>query len=257
MDLLAPALARVARVEAAAADALRPAEERTEDGWRLRYNHGVTRRGNSVLAERRGRGSFVSKLREVEAFYAARGIAPRFQISPASEPSRLDAELEGRGWRFEPGARVLWAGARPNDARDVDPDVHRDDRPDSGYLWVQEAITPGSAAWAATRAEALAAAGLEPWHLSLRPDDRPLSAVLGVHDRERRMVGLFSLATLPDARGMGAATRLLNALRAHAAAAGAEGVYLQVDVRNERALRLYARNGFAQHHRYDYRVADV
>lgn len=257
MDLLEPTLRRIAWLEAAAADALAPAEELVSDGWRLRFNRGVTRRGNSVLPEARGERSLRSKLSEVEAFYGTRGVVPRVQLTSAARPPHLDDELARRGWEREPGATVLQHGldALPKAAGEKGAgDVRVAERPDAGYREVQDAVVPGTGAWATGRAEALNGAGLVPWHLAIRSDDgRAVAAGLAVLDPERRCVGLFSLSTVPDARGRGHARALVAAALRRAQAAGARSAYLQVDARNDAALRLYRRLGFAVHHAYHYR----
>jgi ribosomal protein S18 acetylase RimI-like enzyme len=260
VDLLEPALERVARIETAAADALAPAEEERVDGWRLRFNHGVTRRGNSVLPEARGTFPLVRKLREAEAFYRLRGVPPRVQLSPASRPASLDDRLAARGWRHEPGARVLWlalAGGAPP-AQGASPTVRVAEAPDDDYLAVQEAVTPRAGRWAPARAEALREAGLTPWHLTAVGEAGRVSAAgLAVVDPHAGLVGLFSLATLPEARGHGLGSALVREALRRAAVAGLDGAYLQVDARNAAAERLYRRLGFGDHHRYHYRVAST
>lgn len=260
MDLLEPAVARVRRLETAAADALAPAEEAVVDGWRLRFNHGVTRRGNSALAEARGRRSLARKIREVRAFYEGRGVPARLQLSAASRPVDLDATLAARGWRYEEGARVLTRPLHePTDDADAvaAADLRVASEPDEAYRAVQEAVTPRAGAWADARAEALREVGLTPWHLVLVDAlGRPVAAGLAVLDAGTGLVGLFSLATRPDARGNGYATRLVGAALARAHAAGATTAYLQVAGGNDGALRLYRRLDFREHHRYHYRSAD-
>ncbi len=257
MDLLDPTLSRIAWLEAAAADSLAPAEEVLSDGWRLRYNGGVTRRGNSVLPEARGERPLAHKLNEVQAFYRSRGVVPRVQLTAASKPPRLDAELGRKGWQREPGASVLHHGLEKLPAvpaADPAGDVRVAQRPDAGYREVQDVVVPGTAAWSDGRAAALNGAGLVPWHLLIRDDDgRAVAAGLAVLDPKRRCVGLFSLATVPDARGRGHGRALVAAALRRARAAGAHAAYLQVDARNDAALRLYRRLGFTVHHAYHYR----
>jgi ribosomal protein S18 acetylase RimI-like enzyme len=270
VDLLEPAVVRVARLERVAADALAPAEETFVDGWRLRFDGGASRRGSSALAETRGARPLARKLREVRAFYESRGVPPRLQLSPASRPAHLDEVLAARGWRREPGARVLWRGlAEPPPAPDL-PHGAGDAAgpasgafalavavaPDDGYLAVQRAVTPRAAGGAAARAAALREAGLRPWHLTLRDAaGRPIAAGLAVLDPRAARVGLFSVATLPDVRGRGHAGRLVRAALHRAREAGAAGAYLQVAAGNEAGLRLYRGLGFREHHRYHYRHA--
>ena len=59
---------------------------------------------------------------------------------------------------------------------------------------------------------------------------------------------LATMGAVPAARGSGAAPRLLDDFIARAAAAGQQGVELEVFAQNERALRLYQGRGFAARH---------
>jgi GNAT superfamily N-acetyltransferase len=67
--------------------------------------------------------------------------------------------------------------------------------------------------------------------------------------------GVFGMATLPRARGQGAARRVLAALAAWAGAHEAGRLYLQVERDNVPALRLYGQAGFRDLCRYHYRLA--
>ena len=62
------------------------------------------------------------------------------------------------------------------------------------------------------------------------------------------------MATLPEARGRGAARTALASLADWAAARGASAMYLQVENDNGPALRLYDRTCFAEVCGYHYRT---
>ena len=69
------------------------------DGWRLRFNHAVTRRANSVWPNADfGRHSLAEKLDAVETFYRNHGATPRFQITSAALPVGLDDFLANCGY---------------------------------------------------------------------------------------------------------------------------------------------------------------
>lgn len=68
-------------------------------------------------------------------------------------------------------------------------------------------------------------------------------------------VGLFGMATLPEARGRGAARSLLAALAEWAGGHQADQMYLQVERDNVPAVRLYERTGFNEVCGYHYRSA--
>ncbi|WP_370017424.1 GNAT family N-acetyltransferase [Planotetraspora sp. GP83] len=67
--------------------------------------------------------------------------------------------------------------------------------------------------------------------------------------------GVFGMATLPKARGKGAARGVLAALASWARAHEADRMYLQVERDNIPALRLYERMGFTELCGYHYRTA--
>ncbi|WP_373315482.1 GNAT family N-acetyltransferase [Planosporangium mesophilum] len=101
------------------------------------------------------------------------------------------------------------------------------------------------------------------WNL-LRRVDRPGAYVsvlttagvvaVGRAVAETGWAGVFGMATLPDARGRGAARGVLAALARWAAENGAGRMYLQVEDDNAAARRLYERAGFAELCRYHYRT---
>ncbi|WP_046470414.1 GNAT family N-acetyltransferase [Allosalinactinospora lopnorensis] len=64
------------------------------------------------------------------------------------------------------------------------------------------------------------------------------------------------MATLPEARGKGAARGVIAALAAWAGAHAADRMYLQVERDNIPALRLYGRAGFSEICGYHYRTAE-
>jgi ribosomal protein S18 acetylase RimI-like enzyme len=67
--------------------------------------------------------------------------------------------------------------------------------------------------------------------------------------------GVFGMATLPEARGKGAARNVLAALADWAGTRDAGCMYLQVESDNVPALRLYDRTGFSEICGYHYRIA--
>lgn len=66
--------------------------------------------------------------------------------------------------------------------------------------------------------------------------------------------GVFGMATLPQARGRGAARTVLAALADWASANEADRMYLQVECDDLPAFRLYDRAGFGEVCDYHYRT---
>jgi ribosomal protein S18 acetylase RimI-like enzyme len=82
-------------------------------------------------------------------------------------------------------------------------------------------------------------------------EDRPVAVGLGVLDEG--YVGVFCMATVPDWRRGGAATRVLHGLALWGRYYRATHMYLQVTEKNEAAQALYRRAGFELLYRYHYR----
>lgn len=220
------------------------------DGWWLRHTDSAAWWAGSVLPH----GDPVpaglpDRIRSAEEFYAGHGAPARFQISPGACPDGLDAALAGRGYRAgspmslqsAPTARVL-----PTEV----PRVRVEDRPTEAWFDT----------WAAVHGT-----GGDPgpeWDL-LRRVDRPsayasVSTAAGIVAVGRAVAdtgwaGVFGMATLPAARGRGAARQVLAGLARWAADQGAERMYLQVEPDNGAAWRLYERAGFTELCRYRYR----
>lgn len=80
------------------------------------------------------------------------------------------------------------------------------------------------------------------------PQDEVLAFAFVAPRPTLRRWRLATMGAVPAARGSGAAPRLLDDFIARAAAAGQQGVELEVFAQNERALRLYQGRGFAARH---------
>src|SRR4051812_40855366 len=91
--------ARLLEIEEHALAAWPAAEVEAFDGWQLRAMSGVSRRANSAwTGQATGARSTEARIAHVEAFYAARSLAPSFQVGAHSEPAELDAALAQRGY---------------------------------------------------------------------------------------------------------------------------------------------------------------
>ncbi len=243
-------------IEELAANAIPAAIVQEVDGWRLRYNYGVTRRANSVLAH--SASSVIeldAKIAYVERFYARRNLPVRFQICPASLPTDLDATLADRGYTVPTPTSVQIAPLVA--LRAVDP----------GPAYVSEQFDePWLAAYVAGEGETdlikIAARRTMLQHVgppcgygTLMIDGQIAAVAQGVV--ERGWLGIFTVETLPAFRRRGLARQVLSALGAWAAGQGAQNAYLQVLSTNDPAVRLYRQMGFTTLYQYWYRKREV
>jgi GNAT superfamily N-acetyltransferase len=226
-----------ARIDAMADAAFPSAHSEELDGWILRADRDPAhphRRTRSVWP-RDGGPLGDDRIARVEAWYAGLGLPPRFQITPASRPAGLERALAERGYALEAPSAV-WLGDLQALARDEPAVIAA--RPDERWL----ALT-GAAAGILERVRVPCAYA--------RSD---VAAARGALDGE--WLGIYEVATLPEARRRGAATAIIGALAAWGLARGARRAYLQVEEDNTAAHALYARLGIRRAYRYRYRVLE-
>ncbi|MGK5741070.1 GNAT family N-acetyltransferase [Micromonospora sp. URMC 103] len=188
-----------------------------------------------------------------ERFYADRGAVARFQICPGACPDGLDGFLAARGYRrdspmsLQVAATADVAGGTPSGALPV----RVDDRPTADWFEVWRAVHGDGADPVAERAMLDRVTLPTAYARGVLGDD---VVAVGRAVADGGWVGVFGMATLPGARGRGAARAVLAALARWAAGQRADRMYLQVERGNDPALRLYGRAGFRQLAAYHYRV---
>jgi GNAT superfamily N-acetyltransferase len=202
-----------------------------------------------------GPGELVRRVVKAEKFYADRGVTARFQISPGACPQGLDGVLAERGYRGESPvslqaastARVLHqtpAGSLR---------IRLDDRPTSVWFDVWNAVHGHGGDSAAEWDLLERVNGPCAYACAMVGDD---VVAVGRAVADTGWAGLFGMATLPRARGKGAARSVLAALAEWAGGHQADHMYLQVECDNAPALRLYERTGFREICGYHYRSAE-
>lgn len=245
-----PVLPTVRRFEAAAFRAWPAASVQYDGTWVVRLNAGhPAKRLNSVnpldpgdvrdIAERVGRA---------ERRFQAYGRPLTFRLSPLSGPE-LTRHFDREGWDTLAESLVMHAGLDEIPVGDVMTqipmkdigrfmdaamDVHAMDpslRP--GLTEIIDSIKPE--------------AGL----FILEEDDEPLATAICVQDGD--LAGLFEVATGPRVRGKGHGRHVILSALKWARLRGARQAWLQVEVTNEAALRLYDAIGFKELYRYHYR----
>ena len=239
------------------------------DGWRLRFNWGVTQRANSVLPNDCSSDmSLNERLDMAEDFYTRRGMRARFQLCPTSLPAELDDALAARGYARisdtsvqiapietvikPPGSQALSCVEYNASARPRRFEVSVSDFNDT---WMETYAQGGnmSAHERAMRQGIVQRIGPRAGFALAKLDEQPVAVGLGV--TERGWTGIFCMDTLPAFRRQGAATVILGALAQWGKQQGATQMYLQVMLVNKPACALYQRAGFTPLYTYWYREA--
>ena len=253
--LTAEKLARIRHIEEVAADAVPAAVTEYLDGWRLRFNYGVKRRPNSVLAAERGVLNLKTKVTRAEAFYAAHGLKARFQLSPASLPEGLDAFLTVRGYGCVPEVvsvqvASLEVSAWAHPEATVEAEVKLLEHPNETFLNLYCDTEGLSGRRAAAFTEMLGKLPGKAVFALVYVEGRPAATGVGVV--HGRMLGLFNIATASSARRRGLASAAVTALLEWAHTQSAETAYLQVSEHNTGAQAVYERFGFRTLYPYYY-----
>ena len=240
-------------------DAAWPAAEREESGgWVLRAAAGVTQRANSVWPREPGADAHqqLAALRSARLWYRGRRLPLIFQIVDGPRYGPLNALLDAEGFTRQSETLVL--------VRDT---VGNSSEPAAGVeISAAEISTAPSDEWLRLwwsvdgRGDEAAMAvareileGCPSLYALVRDDDGDAAAVGRLAVPPGGTGGLYCLATRPDARRQGHASRLLQALLLEGFLRGLSGYWLLVTASNPGARGLYARAGFREAGRYLYR----
>lgn len=225
------------------------------DGWWLRHSPGVAWWVQSVLPHADAPAEqLVRRVAEAEAFFARQNSPARFQITPGACPEVLDMVLAERGYRVESPMSLHTASVGRVTALLPPPpaSVVVEDRPTRTWFDVWHAVSDhrgdARAEWALLERVA------RPSGFAHVYSEGEVVAV-GRAVVDTGWAGLFGIATLPQARGRGAARAVVSALAHWARDRRAEHLYLQVEPDNDAASRLYERAGFEKLCSYHYRTA--
>jgi len=235
--------AEIAALDVVIAAAWRAPVREELDGWELRYGYGLTGRANSAWPRRDGLLSLSERIARLEAWYRDRGLPPKVQLSPGSEPAALDEELALRGWERSNDVLIETA-----DASTAEPDrqVALLDHPDDAWLdvWLRSRVFPKDQV---DRVLPMLESGDSVFA-------RVAQDAVGRATHHEGWVAVTCMATRPEARRRGAGRAVLAALTGWASRRDAR-LCLNVDATNEPARRLYEGAGFEPQYPYWYRTA--
>ncbi|MBT0567032.1 GNAT family N-acetyltransferase [Williamsia sp. CHRR-6] len=225
-------------------------EQHTADGWLLRAGLGHSRRANSAVPVDRHATLNAASVAAIGAWYRERRLPAMItvveRVIPAAhiDPTTLEmpTAVMVRSLDPIPGAGVglpITLADQPSDAwvrtyagsRDCAIDV-------DGWRSVLCAVRDGVVGFASVEADGeLIACGR--------------AAVTADGDGVSRL-GITALWTAASRRGTGIGSAVTDRLLAWGRGQGAESAYLQVELANTDAIRLYRRLGFTRHHTYGY-----
>jgi GNAT superfamily N-acetyltransferase len=231
------------------ADDAWPARERARlGGWRLNASSGRSMRINACWPLAAPDRDPETALDAVEAWFAERGLPPRFKLTDGVfAPDDLPERLAARG--YAPCKEtVVMLGATGGKG---DPEVRVTAAPDATFEAVFTA-TAGDPEDGRERLDALGRIPAPARFARLDIDGAP--AAIGASAVGGGFAGVFGMRTAPDHRRKGLARRVLRGLLTEAGALGAAHAWLQVEADNAPAMALYADEGFEPAYAYRYWV---
>lgn len=219
------------------------------DGWLWRFSDGGSQRANSVSVLGYRGADVERSIDEAERRYRARGAKPMFQVSDVSAPSDLEARLVARGYRSNDTCTTLVkACAQEANLNGI---VYLERVTPEWFACYSSVITPSRKRVAPQILERIPSAGV---FCGYQVEGRIVATALGVP--HEGVIIAECVATLAEARGKGAAGRVMRGLEVWGAARGCRHVALQALVENTPAQALYKNLGYREHGRYHLRIKD-
>jgi GNAT superfamily N-acetyltransferase len=227
-------------------------EEKLLGNWILRFSGGYSRPANAIYLNSEELDSDIeARIAACEQEYLQKGLSPLFRLSPFSA-SGFDAELEKHGYIVhEPTCHILKTDFT-SISYHCDPDIYEVDLPsyidylfefrelDEKYKDIERAILANIPEDA------------QQYYIVLR-DKAGIPRSCGFGVLEGGCCGVFGLSTLPRYRGKGFGTRIMQDILRWGSKNSGTHAYLQVDISNLSANKVYYKVGFQQAYPYWYR----
>ncbi len=224
------------------------------DGWLLRFSEGQSKRANGVSVIAPSSLPLESKIKECEAWYAAKNLPAVFRVTSMTKDKALDATLVQLGYEISEHVDTLWmpltAPSPVNNQAQANVLVLPFDE------WSQELYS--------IRAESNTQRDIHMRRIqpvagnvtcyALFPEGSENAAVCAQTIREAQYSGIFNVFTKQSHRGSGLARSLMHSVLDIERQAGVQTAYLQVTQQNTAARRLYDALGFSFAYEYWYRV---
>ncbi|MEJ0060719.1 MAG: GNAT family N-acetyltransferase [Terricaulis sp.] len=221
----------------------RVTEER--DGWFYLADGGVTGRVNAVFPLDWRGASLHAAIDDVEAWYAAHHLPPRFKMTDgAIAPDNLREALLERGYTEAYPTLVM---TMPACAAETRADVDLSDAMPPAFDAALQAMSRDAAEY--DERVIIARRAPQPRCFAIARRDNEVASI-GMTVVSEALAGIFLMRTMPHARRQGLARLVLDALANRAKALGARTLFLQVDADNAPAIALYESAGFATLTRY-------
>jgi GNAT superfamily N-acetyltransferase len=234
-------------LERATLDAVAPPEIVEIDGWLLPLDRSTIGRAISAVPIRHD-ALLPQQIDEIETIYRSYGLHTQFRMPDQDSCRNMHAVLELKGYRPVQPTLVQVATANTNLSSTPQSPVQISAEPSMEWksVYLANGFDPVDGA---NRIKALSRSVFVQYaHIN----DGSTPVASGTASCSHGWVGLHGMRTIPQARGRGLATAIINALIKDALRAGPKNLYLQVEEANTGAVRLYRGMGFSTAWRYHY-----
>ncbi len=249
--------ALLSRVEDAGLNASAPPQQRWIDGWLVRFCPGKAKRARCVNAVAHGHLALEQRLELCRNVLAQAQLPFVVRITPFSQPTTLDQQLDALGLQTLDDTRVMVCAnltAKPPESWPDGLTLVRLGHAAFAQTVGQLRGSPISQQQAHAQRLELSPVPFEGWALRRRETGRFIAC--GQFAVEADMVGLYDIFTAEAERGTGLSRQLCAHLLSFASRQGARIAYLQVDANNLPARAVYQRLGFDDAYAYHYRTPD-
>ncbi|MBK8769157.1 MAG: GNAT family N-acetyltransferase [Rhizobiales bacterium] len=221
------------------------------EDWAVRFANGYSGRANSASPLRPRATISAGFLDDVEQFYRAAGLPPQFRLTPLAEIG-MEELLVARGYRIKDRAITMTVALES--APSGDPRVTVADVPEVGWLHGISARQEPSKRSPDHLHAITSRISVPAGFATLRLNGTDCGFGFCAIDRGWAEIGLVVVDGA--VRGTGLGRVLVSSIMSWAAARGARNAFLQVDIENTPACRLYGSLGFTPVYDYATLVKD-
>jgi len=237
----------VESLERATLDAVAPPEVVEIAGWLLPMDRSTIGRAISAVPTSQT-GLSPLKIDEIEAAYQARGLRTQFRLADVEDCSNMQTALKQKGYQpVQPTlVQIPHTGAIFASRPSAEVVVRAEPSMEWQSVYLASGFDPIDGQ---NRVNALSRSRYVKYAHII---EKGVTVAAGTASFSHRWAGLHGIRTLPEARGRGLATKVMQALLQDIAPDDPRCVYLQVEESNTAAVSLYARLGFSTAWRYHY-----
>ena len=221
------------------------------DGWIIRFANGYTKRSNSVTPLYPSAIDLEQKLRFCEDIYQRHNLPTIFKLTEAIHPTGLDEALSAHGYQKESPTSVQ---VMDLEALEVKSTQEVNLQEDLSTRWLEAYCNMNAVSEKNFDTLRQILMSIAPHHCFVSATYENQIVACGVGVLQSAHIGLFSILTDEKFRRQGYGNRVIDQILSWGKQNGAQKAYLQVELNNATARRVYSKLGFVEKYQYWYRI---